>query len=230
MKNTKRNKINLIFSSFLIIGYIVCSYFFSTLANQVAGTLGSVIQVLILVLFGLLLFYATRVGEGRQVRRFSLAVLLLVDLPCIYILLASYIAALPFHDALASVSTVMGAQTVANSQSIVMMLAGIALGYGIPYTFLSGYEMQYDDEPEPEIDALEVPLEGGLAEELAQTEAEEIAADEEAVEEAVEVQKTPEEEEAPEAEAAPETEEPAAPVSDEKAVVDAVNKLLEEED
>lgn len=193
MKNTKRNKINLIFSSFLVIGYIVCTYFFSTLANQVAGTIGSLIQVLILVLFGLLLFYATRVGEGRQVRRFSLAVLLLVDLPCLYIILAGYIAALPFHDALASVSTVMGAGTAVNSQSVVLMLAGVALGYGIPYTFFSGYEIS-DDEADETLEELEEALlEGGLAEELAQVEAEaedaaediEAEADEKAAEEAV---------------------------------------------
>lgn len=172
MKASKRNKINLIFSSFLVIGYIVCTYFFSTLANQVAGTLGSLIQVLILILFGLLLFYATRVGEGAQVKRFSLAVLLLVDLPCVYIILASFIAGLPFHTALASVSTVYSAEAAVNSQPIVLMLAGIALGYGIPYTFLSGYELkEYDDETNADDD--EAVLEGGIAEELAEVESQE---------------------------------------------------------
>ena len=188
MKNTKRNKINIVFSSFLVIGYIVCAYFFSTLANQVAGTLGSVIQAAILVLFGLLLFYATRVGEGVQVKRFSLAVLLLVDLPCVYIIMASYIAALPFHDALASVSTVMGAEAAANSQSIVLMLACIALGYGIPYTFLSGYELKTYEELDAEAEAQveEVMIEGGLAEELAQIEEEAEDAAEDIVAEAEE--------------------------------------------
>ena len=36
--NTKRSKVNIIFSSFIIIGYIVCTYFFSSLASQVSGT------------------------------------------------------------------------------------------------------------------------------------------------------------------------------------------------
>ena len=60
MKNSKRNIINLVFSSFLVIGYIVCTYFFSSLANQVSGTVGRLIQIAILLVFGLLLFYATR--------------------------------------------------------------------------------------------------------------------------------------------------------------------------
>lgn len=152
MKNDKRSKINLLFSSFLVIGFIVCSYFFSTLALSVDGGIGALIQVLILVLFGLLLFYATRVGEGAPIKRFSLAVLLLVDLPTLYIILATFIEGLPLHDALSSVS-------------VVFMLAGVALGYAIPYTFLSGFELaaEEDDAPAEE----EKPVEGGIAEELA---------------------------------------------------------------
>ena len=103
MKNpiSKSNKINIIFSSFLVIGYIICTYFFSSIAGQTAGTWGSVIQVLIMVVFGLLLFYATRVGEGKQVKRFSLAVLLLIDIPALYIILAALIPALPLHNLIA---------------------------------------------------------------------------------------------------------------------------------
>ena len=77
MNKNNRNKLNIIFSSFLVIGYIVCTYFFSSLASQVSGVVGTLIYALITVVFGLLLFYATRVGEGKQVRRFSLAVLLM---------------------------------------------------------------------------------------------------------------------------------------------------------
>ena len=134
MKNTKRNKINLIFSSFLVIGYIICTYFFSMMAEQVSGTLGTLIQVLIMVVFGLLLFYATRVGEGRQVKRFSLAVLLVVVVPSCYIILAGLIDGLPFHDAIASTALI-------GSMPAILTLACIALGYGIPYTFVSGYEI-----------------------------------------------------------------------------------------
>ena len=188
--NTKRSKVNIIFSSFIIIGYIVCTYFFSSLASQVSGTLGSLIQILILLIFGLLLFYTTRVGEGKQVRRFSLAVLLLIDLPALYIILAALIPALPFHDAIAPQNTMammgLGGQ---NAPSIILMAACVALGYGLPYTFFSGYEMKEEDE-EAEDGAV---VEGGLAEELAEIESEneekdEILAQEaeEAVEEAKE--------------------------------------------
>lgn len=160
MKNNKRNKINLLFSSFLIIGYIVCTYFFMSLSAQVGGTVGSLIQVLVLALFGLLLFYATRVGDGKQIRRFSLAVLLLVDLPAAYIILATFVEGMPFHDQLAEASFL----------PVVFILACVALGYGIPYTFLSGYE-QASEEDEIE-EKEEAVLEGGLAEELAEVNAE----------------------------------------------------------
>lgn len=165
MKKSKANKINIIFSSFLVIGYIVCTYFFSALASQVSGVMGSVIQVLMLAVFGLLLFYATRVGEGRQIRRFSLAVLLLIDIPSLYIILASLISGFPFHDAIApqSMAALFGG---VSTPSIILTMACVALGYGIPYTFFSGYEMKEEDD---EIEATdeEAMLEGGLAEELA---------------------------------------------------------------
>ena len=141
MKNSKRNVVNLLFSSFLVIGFIVCTYFFSNLAKQVKGLGGSLIHVAILLIFGLLLFYATRVGEGKQVKRFSLPVLLLLDIPCIYIIAAALIKPLPLHEQLAPVDGVF---------PIILILATIALGYGIPYTFLSGYELNTDDEEEEE--------------------------------------------------------------------------------
>lgn len=179
MKKSNRTKINLLFSSFLVIGYIVCTYFFSSLASQVAGNIGALIQILVLVLFGLLLFYATRVGDGKQVKRFSLAVLLLVDLPTLYIILATFVQGLPFHDALAS-------------STIIFTLACVAFGYGVPYTFLSGYEMAYDDdETEEPADEEEKPLEGGIAEELA-----EISAAEETSEDIAEAEEISDEEEA----------------------------------
>ena len=180
MKNTTRNKVNLVFSSFLVIGYIVCTFFFSSLASQVSGTAGSLIQVAMLVLFGLLLFYATRVGEGRQVRRFSLAVLLMLVLPSLYIIVASLVDGLPFHNQLASVSIVLSSGQAIHSQPVVMMLACVALGYGIPYTFLAGYEMKDLDEDEEKSD--DPVVEGGLAQELAETEEEAAQTAEEASE------------------------------------------------
>ena len=180
MKN--RNKINLIFSSFLVIGYVICAYFFSTLANQVSGTAGSLIQILLLVVFGMLLFYATRVGEGKQVRRFSLAVLLLIDLPSLFIILAGLITGFPFHSQIAAAQGV-------TAPSIILTLACIALGYGIPYTFLSGYEIAEDEEEaveeQPAVEEEKPVVEGGIVEELNNVTEEEAA--EEVVAEAKEV-------------------------------------------
>ena len=192
MKNTKRNKINLIFSSFLVIGFIVCSYFFSTLADQIAGFWGPIIKILVPVVFGLLLFYATRVGEGKQVRRFSLAVLLLVVIPCAYIIAAFLIESLPLHNFIAGVTAAdAAAQAAVPNPSLVLMLACIALGYGIPYTFLSGYELDADDDEDAADEEELTVVEGGLAEELAEieeeeqeeNEAEEVKAEEEPAEE-----------------------------------------------
>ena len=186
--NSKSNKINIIFSSFLVIGYIICTYFFSSIASQVTGTWGSVIQILIMVIFGLLLFYATRVGEGKQVKRFSLAVLLLIDIPALYIILAALVPALPLHNLIVPQNATLAMMGVGSSgPSIILMLACVALGYGIPYTFFAGYEMKEEGEEEAEEKAEEAPvLEGGLAEELAETEKDAKAQADEAVEEAAE--------------------------------------------
>ena len=135
----KKNTINLILSAFLVIAFIVCTYFFSTL-NQ-ATTVQSVINALVTVVFGLILFYATRVGDGKPVKRFSVATLIIMVLPSLYILLTSLAPTLPLGD------------TLGNS-SIVVCLAGVALGYGIPYTFLSGFEVE------------EGNVEGGIMEEI----------------------------------------------------------------
>ena len=189
MKN--RNKVNQVFSAFLVIGYVICAYFFSTLAAQVSGVGGTLIQILLLVIFGLLLFYATRVGEGRQVKRFSLAVLLLIDIPALFIILAGIITGFPFHSAIAAAQGV-------TAPSIIMTLACIALGYGIPYTFFSGYEIA-EDEEEAEAVAEEAQedkkefVAGGIAEELNEVTEDEAA--EEVVEEAKEAVEAAEAEE-----------------------------------
>lgn len=140
----KKNTINLILSAFLVIAFIVCTYFFSTL-NQTT-TVQNVINALITVVFGLILFYATRVGDGKPVKRFSVATLIIMVLPSLYILLTSLAPSLPLGD------------TLGNS-SIVVYLAGVALGYGIPYTFLSGFEVEREEEEEGNV-------EGGIMEEI----------------------------------------------------------------
>lgn len=162
MKN-KKEIINLFFSAFLITAYVICSYYFSSITALSGSVAAGVIKALIFAVFGLLLFYATRVGDGRQVKRFSLVTLIILDIPALYIILASILQGLPFYTQLSSVPEVM-------------YVAGVALGYGIPYTFLSGYEIAQDEDStdapadEDEYGEEPLPLAGGIAEELAKEE------------------------------------------------------------
>ena len=59
MKKSSREKLNLFFSSFLVIGYIVCTYFFMSLTTRVTQGVANLIQVFVFTLFGLIVFYAT---------------------------------------------------------------------------------------------------------------------------------------------------------------------------
>ena len=152
MKKSSREKLNLFFSSFLVIGYIVCTYFFMSLTTRVTQGVANLIQVFVFTLFGLIIFYATRVGEGVPVKRFSAIVLCVLDIPALFAIIATLAPAFPLHDALAA-------------QPIVMTFACVALGYGIPYTFLSGFELK-EEIDEDAVNAAMV--EGGLAQELAE--------------------------------------------------------------
>ena len=78
MKKLKTQTINLVLSAFLVVAYVLCSAFFQNLiVTRVKDkNLFYVLYFLTLIVFGLLLFYATRCGEGKQVKRFSLPVLL----------------------------------------------------------------------------------------------------------------------------------------------------------
>ncbi len=148
MNKSSREKLNLFFSSFLVIGFIVCTYFFMTLTDRVSTGASNLIRVCVFVLFGLVVFYATRVGEGVPVKRFSPIVLLVMVVPSLFIIIASLAPAFPLYGALSTVDEVM-------------MCACIALGYGVPYTFFSGFEMIEVAEETDE------PLQGGIEEELA---------------------------------------------------------------
>ena len=53
-KPTKRDTINLFFSAFLIIAFIVCAHFFSQYASALSQPLGSIIPILVYAVFGLL--------------------------------------------------------------------------------------------------------------------------------------------------------------------------------
>lgn len=149
MKN-KRDTVNLLFSAFLIIAYIICGYFFSGFASTLAQPMQSIIMALIYLVFGLLVFYATRVGEGKAVKRFSLLTLIVLDLPALYIIVASLAPGLPLHDVLSTASA-----------SVIVTLACVGLGYGVPYTFLSGFELVTEEI------ITDMPVvEGGLQETL----------------------------------------------------------------
>lgn len=142
-KPTKRETLNLILSAFLILGYIVCTYFFLTVTASTAPALEPYVQVLVFLVFGLVVFYATRIGDGKQVKRFSIATLIILDIPAFYAILAYFMPNMPLHGFIANLG---GANAL--SYSPILILACIALGYGIPYTFLSGYEQKSDDEQE----------------------------------------------------------------------------------
>ncbi len=142
-KPTKRETINLVLSAFLILGYIVCTYFFLTITASAAPALEPYVQVLVFAVFGLVVFYATRIGDGKQVKRFSLWTLIILDIPAFYVILASFLPNMPLHNFIANLG---GSTPLAYSPMLI--LACIALGYGIPYTFLSGYEEKSEDEEE----------------------------------------------------------------------------------
>lgn len=135
-KPNKRETLNLALSAFLILGYIICTYFFLTMAAT-APALESYVQVLVFTVFGLVVFYATRIGDGVQVKRLSLGTLFILDLPALYIIIASFVPALPLHNFICNLGG-----TTSYAYSPILILACVALGYGIPYTFLSGYEEQ----------------------------------------------------------------------------------------
>lgn len=136
----KKDASGLFFSAFMITAFVICSYFFVGLiegATAIDETAKLAIKLALFVIFGLLLFYATRIGDGKQVKRFSPAVLVLLDIPAIYIILANFLSFLPLSQLISSTSE-MG------------ILACMALGYGIPYTFLAGYELERDEEEKAE--------------------------------------------------------------------------------
>ncbi len=167
-KTSKKDTINLFFSAFLILAFIVCAHFFSSFADTLTGIVGTIVPLLVYVVFGLLVFYATRVGEGKAIVRFSPLTLIFMVLPALYIMIASMASGLPLHNAFV---------TETGSASIITTLAAVAFGYGIPYSFLSGFELAAETE-EASAEEEDTILEGGIEADLA--EAEEDNAEEEA--------------------------------------------------
>ncbi len=129
MKKRSREALNMFFSAFLVAAYVICCYFIMQLASSLTNqTLYSGVTMTLVVFFGVMLFYATRVGDGKQVIRFSLSVLILMVLPSLYVILAFFAVGLPLHS-----------QIVDNG--IVIYLAAVGFGYSVPYSFTSGFEM-----------------------------------------------------------------------------------------
>lgn len=165
-KPNKKDNVNLFFSAFLVLAFIVCAHFFTQFTKTLTSNVGTIISIALYVVFGLLLFYATRVGDGKAIKRFSIVTLIVMVLPALYIIIASMASGLPLHDIFVSETS--------GSVSLIVSLAGIALGYGIPYTFLSGFEVA-DDESDIKAEEVSVPavLEGGIEADLLENETEE---------------------------------------------------------
>lgn len=175
-KPNKKDNVNLFFSAFLVLAFVVCAHFFTQFTNTLTSNVGAIITIALYVVFGLLLFYATRVGDGKAVKRFSLVTLIVMVLPALYIIISSMAAGLPLHDVFAS--------DISGNVSLIVSLAGIVLGYGIPYTFLSGFEIA-DDESEKAEEDTPVVLEGGIEADLLENDDEESAENEEVVDEEI---------------------------------------------
>lgn len=136
MNKKQKSSVNLFFSAFLVVAYVVCAYFFDKLTTARVDSIRTqtLFQLAIYTVFGLVLFYATRVGDGKQIVRFSLSALILMVLPSLYVLFCLFFpSALPFADILTA------------SQNVVI-LSAIVLGYGLPYTFTSGFELEAEPE------------------------------------------------------------------------------------
>ncbi len=170
-KPDKREHINLFFSAFLIIAFIVCANFFAGFTASMDSTVSQLITIAVYTVFGLLLFYATRVGDGKAIMRFSPLTLVILVLPALFIIIGSLAEFMPLHD-------VFAADKLTGKISVITSLAAVALGYGIPYSFVSGFELAFDDAVEQKGGKSAV-LKGGVAADLMYSEE---AADEEAEE------------------------------------------------
>lgn len=180
-KNNKRDTINLFFSAFLVTAYVICSFFFSQLASTMNPNMSGIINVLIYSVFGVILFYATRVGEGKQVLRFSPMTLVFLVLPTFYVILAYLIPSMPFGSAIAE-------------NALIMTVAAVAFGYGLPYTFVSGYEIAPEEEEQQEDENAVALLEDKTASEESPEETEEAQAKEEEMADLENTEYFPEEE------------------------------------
>ena len=129
-KPDKKETVNLFFSAFLILAFIVCAHFFTQFTANLDATLGTVINICIM----------------------------------------------PLNNIFAGNS---------GTVSVITALAAIAFGYGIPYTFFSGFELASEDNEEASPEVLEGGVEAdiiGNTEETVETAEETLEAAEEAAE------------------------------------------------
>lgn len=127
-KNSVSDKINLALSAFIILAGIVCGFYFVSIADAQSALINVAITSAVFVMFGLILFFATRVGDGKPVKRFSLITLIALDLPTLYVVLATIFSVLPLHNFILE-------------NPVIFYMSAITLGYSIPYTFYSGFEI-----------------------------------------------------------------------------------------
>ena len=158
-KPDKKEHINLFFSAFLIIAFIVCANFFSKFTENMDLMTGRLISAAVYAVFGILLFYATRVGDGKAIMRFSPLTLIVLVLPTLLIILATLFEGMPLHKTFAPDGV--------TGLSVVTSLAAVAFGYGLPYSFCSGFELETDDAAKKaEDDGAPEVLKGGVEEDL----------------------------------------------------------------
>ena len=158
-KPDKKEHINLFFSAFLIIAFIVCANFFSKFTENMDIMTGRLISAAVYAVFGILLFYATRVGDGKAIMRFSPLTLIVLVLPTLLIILATLFEGMPLHKTFAPDGV--------TGLSVVTSLAAVAFGYGLPYSFCSGFELETDDAAKKaEDDGAPEVLKGGVEEDL----------------------------------------------------------------
>ena len=174
-KPDKKETVNLFFSAFLILAFIVCAHFFTQFTANLDATLGTIINICIYAVFGLLVFYATRVGDGKPVKRFSPVTLIVMVLPSLYIIIASVAKFMPLNSVFAGNG---------GAVSIITALAAVAFGYGIPYTFFSGFELAAEDEEEAAPEVLEGGVEADILENTEETVGETLEETDEAADEA----------------------------------------------
>lgn len=154
-KPDKREHVNLFFSAFLIIAFIICANFFSQFTKAIQPPFGQIVTVAVCAVFGLLMFYATRVGDGKAIKRFSPLTLIVLILPTLYIMIAAVAPFMPLHNIF----------TDGSNMSLMVYLAAVAFGYGLMYTFFSGFELAEEETLDDASEETKI-LAGGVEQDL----------------------------------------------------------------